>query len=100
MRKWFGRLHGGQLLILASVALAVGFGLVWVGYVAYLKPSNFSYSHAYSSLDSAAQEAWLAQAKQQATESLWLIGTGLLISSLTLPMLWWWLDARRRNPSL
>lgn len=83
-------------------------GLVptWIGYTLFLVPGNEAFAFANSVRlgnatlglppDTAAATNIRASASGQVgTGTLWMV-SGLVIWLLTVPMLWWWLSARRR----
>lgn len=47
--------------------------------------------------DTAARAGWERAADIQASLGLRFSGVGLAIWLITIPMIWWWLSARRRN---
>lgn len=100
MRKWFGRIHGGQLVMLLVPLCLVGFVPMWFGYTFALLPSNATYIRASKYTwpsDSALHASLMAEGQAQASLALRFIGSGLAIWCLAIPMIWWWLAARQRK---
>ena len=109
MKAWVAKLHGGQLTMLLLFVAAVGLVATWLGFQGFLLPSNRSYELAHYledgsplrsiAKDTAAAAVLTAQARTQGDIRLWLIGSGLVVWGLTIPLLWWWFGARRRTDS-
>lgn len=99
MRKWFGQLHGGQLLMILMPLYLIGFCVMWLGYTLFLLPSNKTFADLYKlpASDSLYQRALEHSAHAEGTLGFRFTGVGLLLWLLTLPMIWWWLSVRRRK---
>lgn len=99
MRKWFGRLHGAQLLMLLVPFYVVGVGMIWATYTILWPSAQHAYELVYKdlSISVADHNALLAEANAQNNLVLRGYGIGLGICLLTAPMIWWWLSARRRK---
>jgi hypothetical protein len=96
MRIWFGRLHGGQLLLLiAPMYLAAYLGTRLAD--SYLFQAKVAGREIAANPGSALNIFSTVEERTDARIGYALLAVALLLLLITLPMIWWWLSARRRT---